>query len=90
MTFRNLAPGSLNCPANLRAHCGKSSSGYALAVAGCGALNGGPHPVEVGYLSHESIFDSKFRSIDVRVNRPQKEVVVIAKTGYYPSGQDYR
>jgi hypothetical protein len=44
----------------------------------------------LGYLSHESVFDSKFRSIDVRVDRPQKEVVVIAKTGYYPSGQDYR
>ncbi len=44
----------------------------------------------LGYLSHESIFDSKFRSIDVRVDRPEKEVVVIAKTGYYPSGQDYR
>jgi len=44
----------------------------------------------LGYLSHESIFDSKFRSIDVRVDRPEKEVVVIAKLGYYPSGQDYR
>jgi VWFA-related protein len=42
----------------------------------------------LGYLSHESIFDSKYRSIDVRVDRPN--VVVIAKPGYYPSGQDYR
>jgi VWFA-related protein len=42
----------------------------------------------LGYLSHESIFDSKYRSIDVRVDRPN--MVVIAKTGYYPSGQDYR
>jgi len=40
----------------------------------------------LGYLSHESIYDSKFRKIDVRVDRPGLEV--IAKTGYYPSGQD--
>jgi VWFA-related protein len=40
----------------------------------------------LGYLSHESIFDSKYRSIEVRVDRPN--VVVIAKRGYYPSGQD--
>jgi VWFA-related protein len=42
----------------------------------------------LGYLSHESIYDSKFRKIDVRVDRPGLEV--IAKTGYYPSGQDAR
>jgi VWFA-related protein len=42
----------------------------------------------LGYLSHESIFDSKFRSIDVRVDRPN--LVITAKKGYYPSGQDYR
>jgi VWFA-related protein len=40
----------------------------------------------LGYLTHESIYDSKFRKIDVRVDRPGLEV--IAKTGYYPSGQD--
>jgi VWFA-related protein len=40
----------------------------------------------LGYNSHESIYDSKFRKIDVRVDRPGLEV--IAKTGYYPSGQD--
>jgi len=40
----------------------------------------------LGYLSHESIYDSKFRKIDVRVDRPGLEV--IAKRGYYPSGQD--
>jgi VWFA-related protein len=40
----------------------------------------------LGYLSHESIYDSKFRSIDVRVDRPGLEV--ISKRGYYPSGQD--
>ena len=40
----------------------------------------------LGYLSHESIYDSKFRKIEVRVDRPGVEV--IAKTGYYPSGQD--
>ena len=42
----------------------------------------------LGYLSHESIYDDKYRSIDVRVDRPN--VVVIAKPGYYPSAQDYK
>jgi VWFA-related protein len=42
----------------------------------------------LGYLSHESIYDDKFRSIDVRVDRPN--VVVTAKVGYYPSAQDYK
>ncbi len=37
----------------------------------------------LGYLSHESVYDSKFRKIDVRVDRPGLEV--IAKSGYYPS-----
>ena len=40
----------------------------------------------LGYLSHESIYDSKYRSIDVRVDRPGLDV--IAKKGYFPSGQD--
>ncbi len=42
----------------------------------------------LGYLSHESIYDSKYRAIEVHVDRPGLEV--IAKKGYYPSGQDYR
>jgi len=42
----------------------------------------------LGYMSHESIYDSKFRSIDVRVDRPN--VIVTAKLGYYPSAQDYK
>jgi VWFA-related protein len=42
----------------------------------------------LGYLSHESIYDAKFRSIDVHVNRPN--VSVIAKRGYYPSAQDHK
>lgn len=37
------------------------------------------------YASHESIYDSKFRKIDVRVDRPGLEVT--AKNGYYPSAQ---
>jgi VWFA-related protein len=40
------------------------------------------------YNSHESIYDGKYRSIDVRVARPGLEV--IAKKGYYPSAQDKR
>jgi VWFA-related protein len=42
----------------------------------------------LGYLSHESIYDDKYRSIDVRVNRPN--VIVTAKPGYYPSAQEYK
>jgi VWFA-related protein len=42
----------------------------------------------LGYLSHESIYDAKYRSINVIVNRPN--VVVTAKPGYYPSAQDYK
>ena len=38
------------------------------------------------YSTHESIYDSKFRNIDVRVERPG--VDVIAKKGYYPSAED--
>ena len=42
----------------------------------------------LGYLSHESIYDSKFRKIEVRVDRPNLELT--AKPGYYPSAQDYK
>jgi VWFA-related protein len=42
----------------------------------------------LGYLSHEPVIDGKFRKIDVRVDRPGLEV--IAKTGYYPSAEDFR
>jgi VWFA-related protein len=40
------------------------------------------------YLSHESVYDDKYRNIDVRVDRPN--VVVTAKPGYYPSAQEYK
>jgi len=42
----------------------------------------------LGYLSHESIYDSKFRKIEVRVDRPNLSIT--AKAGYYPSAQDYK
>jgi VWFA-related protein len=42
----------------------------------------------LGYMSHESIYDGKYRKIDVRIDRPNLEV--IAKPGYYPSAQDYK
>ena len=42
----------------------------------------------IGYFSHESIYDTRYRKIDVRVDRP--DLVVIAKPGYYPSAQDYK
>jgi VWFA-related protein len=35
------------------------------------------------YASHEDVMDSKYRKIDVRVNRPGLDVT--AKQGYYPS-----
>jgi VWFA-related protein len=41
----------------------------------------------LGYYSHTSIYDSRFRTIDVRVDRPN--LTVIAKHGYYPSAEDY-
>jgi len=40
------------------------------------------------YYSHEPFIDGKFRKIEVRVDRAQKDVDVISKLGYYPSGQD--
>ena len=40
------------------------------------------------YSSHEPLIDGKYRKIEVRVDRPGVEV--IAKKGYYPSGQDYQ
>ncbi len=42
----------------------------------------------LGYYSHTSIYDSRFRTIDVRVDRPN--LTIIAKRGYYPSGQSYQ
>jgi VWFA-related protein len=38
------------------------------------------------YASHEPLLDSKFRKIDVRVDRPNLEV--IAPPGYFPSASD--
>lgn len=40
----------------------------------------------LGYLSHEPVLDSKFRKVEVRVERPGLEVY--AKDGYYPSAAD--
>lgn len=40
------------------------------------------------YSTHESVYDSKFRKIEVRVERPGVEVN--AKNGYYPSAADLR
>jgi VWFA-related protein len=37
------------------------------------------------YASHESVYDSKYRKIDVRVDRPGLDVT--APQGYYPSAQ---
>jgi VWFA-related protein len=42
----------------------------------------------LGYLSHQSIYDGKYRNITVLVDRPNLDV--IAKKGYYPSAQDYK
>ena len=40
----------------------------------------------VGYYSHEPFIDGKYRSTEVRVLRPNLDV--IAKKGYYPSASD--
>ncbi len=40
------------------------------------------------YSSHESVYDDRYRSINVIVDRPN--VVVTAKPGYYPSAQVYK
>jgi VWFA-related protein len=40
----------------------------------------------LGYLSHQPFIDGKFRTIDVRVERPGLEV--LAKKGYWPNAQD--
>jgi VWFA-related protein len=42
----------------------------------------------LGYYSHQPAIDGKYRSIDVRVNRPNVDVT--AKPGYYPTAQDVR
>lgn len=40
----------------------------------------------LGYYTHESFMDSKYRKVEVRVLRPN--LTVIAKQGYYPSAMD--
>jgi VWFA-related protein len=42
----------------------------------------------LGYISHQPVIDGKFRTIDVRVDRPGLDV--ITKRGYYPSAQDLK
>jgi VWFA-related protein len=42
------------------------------------------------YYSHEPAIDNKYRSIDIRIDRPSKEIEVTAKPGYYPTAQDAR
>ena len=42
----------------------------------------------LGYYTHEPVFDGKYRSIDVRVERPGLDVV--AKRGYYPSAEQIK
>ncbi|HMG88085.1 MAG TPA: VWA domain-containing protein [Terracidiphilus sp.] len=76
-------------------------AGYVLATGGDLASEGNLNGIEKSYAqlaeesrnqytlvyaSHEPLIDSKYRKIEVRVDRPGVEV--IAKKGYYPSGQD--
>lgn len=42
----------------------------------------------IGYYSHESMLDGKYRKLEVRVARPN--MTIIAKEGYYPRVQDTR
>lgn len=76
-------------------------NGYVLATGGILESEGGTNGMEKSYAqiseearnqytlvyaSHEPLIDGKYRKIEVRVDRPNVEV--IAKKGYYPSGQD--
>ena len=76
-------------------------NGYVLATGGIldseGSLNGieksyaqlaqeARNQYTLVYSSHEPLIDGKYRKIEVTVDRPSVEV--IAKKGYYPSGQD--
>ena len=40
----------------------------------------------IGYYSHEPFIDGKYRTLDVRVMRPN--LTVLAKKGYYPTASD--
>jgi VWFA-related protein len=42
----------------------------------------------VGYYTHEPFIDGKYRSLEVKVLRPN--LTVIAKAGYYPTAEDIR
>jgi VWFA-related protein len=42
------------------------------------------------YYSHEAAVDDRYRSIEVRVNRPAKEIEITTKLGYYPTALDAR
>jgi VWFA-related protein len=42
------------------------------------------------YYSHQPFIDGKYRSIEVRVDRPAKEIEITAKPGYIPTAQDIR
>ena len=42
------------------------------------------------YYSHEPFIDGKYRSIEVRVDRPAKEIEITTKLGYYPTALDAR
>src|SRR5215469_10740776 len=42
----------------------------------------------LGFYSHEPFIDGKFRTVEVRVLRP--DLTVVAKKGYYPTAQDSR
>ncbi len=42
----------------------------------------------LGYISHQPLIDGKYRTIEVRVDRPNVDVT--AKPGYYPTAQYFR
>jgi VWFA-related protein len=42
------------------------------------------------YYSHEPFIDGKYRSIEVRVDRPSKEIEITTKQGYFPTALDAR
>jgi VWFA-related protein len=42
----------------------------------------------IGYYTHEPFIDGKYRTLEVKVMRPN--LTVIAKKGYYPTAEDIR
>ncbi len=83
-----MTTGSLDMCWRLAAYLDSEGSLNGIEKSYAQHRRGGRNQYTLVYSSHESLLDSKYRKIEVRVDRPGVEV--IAKKGYYPSGQDYQ